>query len=166
MDTMTLTKEQMELKAMVPTMQSGNARVRELTPAQRRAVMFAQQQVLRARAAKNERQAALTRIWREEDAERVSARSMSAATEATDEPREVSLREAIGHVLRDLRTHDHKTLREVSEKAGVSLGYLSEVERGQKEASSELLSSIAQSLGISTAQMLRMVADYLDSVAI
>ena len=50
MDTMTLTKEQMELKAMVPTVQSGNARVRELTPAQRRAVMFAQQQVLRARA--------------------------------------------------------------------------------------------------------------------
>ena len=178
MDTMTLTKEQMELKAMVPTVQSGNARVRELTPAQRRAVMFAQQQVLRARAAKkakDERQAALTRIWREEDAERgcgrgdaerVSARSMSAATETTDEPREVSLREAIGHVLRDLRTHDHKTLREVSEKAGVSLGYLSEVERGQKEASSELLSSIAQSLGVSTAQMLRMVADYLDSVAI
>mgnify|MGYP002438781772 CR=1 FL=1 len=168
MDTMTLTKEQMELKAMVPTVQSGNARVRELTPAQRRAVMFAQQQVLRARAAKkakDERQAALTRIWRE-DAERVSARSMSAATETTDEPREVSLREAIGHVLRDLRTHDHKTLREVSEKAGVSLGYLSEVERGQKEASSELLSSIAQSLGVSTAQMLRMVADYLDSVAI
>ena len=79
---------------------------------------------------------------------------------------EVSLREAIGHVLRDVRTHDHKTLREVSEKAGVSLGYLSEVERGQKEASSELLSSIAQSLGVSTAQMLRMVADYLDSVAI
>ena len=154
MDTMTLTKEQMELKAMVPAVQSGNARVRELTPAQRRAVMFAQQQVLRARAAKkakDERQAALTRIWREED---------------TDEPREVSLREAIGHVLRDLRTHDHKTLREVSEKAGVSLGYLSEVERGQKEASSELLSSIAQSLGVSTAQMLRMVADYLDSVAI
>ena len=52
MDTMTLTKEQMELKAMVPAVQSGNARVRELTPAQRRAVMFAQQQVLRARAAK------------------------------------------------------------------------------------------------------------------
>ena len=70
-----------------------------------------------------------------------------------------------GLLLRDLRTRDHKTLREVSEKAGVSLGYLSEVERGQKEASSELLSSIAQSLGLSTAQMLRMVADYLDSVA-
>ena len=66
MDAMTLTKEQMELKTMAPTVQSGNARVRELTPAQRRAVMFAQQQVLRARAAKrakDERQAALTRMW-------------------------------------------------------------------------------------------------------
>ena len=169
MDTMTLTKEQMELKAMVPTVQSGNARVRELTPAQRRAGtqhLLLGEHHRAAKKAKDERQAALTRIWREEDAERVSARSMSAATETTDEPREVSLREAIGHVLRDLRTHDHKTLREVSEKAGVSLGYLSEVERGQKEASSELLSSIAQSLGVSTAQMLRMVADYLDSVAI
>lgn len=68
-------------------------------------------------------------------------------------------------MLRDLRTRDNKTLREVSEKAGVSLGYLSEVERGQKEASSELLSSIAGSLGVSTAQMLRLVADYLDSIS-
>ena len=121
MDTTTLTKEQMELKAMVPTVQSGNARVRELTPAQRRAATFAQQQVLRARAAKKGQRRAPGRIDQHMaggDAERVSARSMSAATETTDEPREVSLREAIGHVLRDLRTHDHSTLREVSEKAG------------------------------------------------
>ena len=150
------------------TAQAAGARVRELTPAQRRAVMFAQQQVLRARAAKkakDERQAALTRMWQEEDSDRVRAHAVPHAQEQPDEAKEVSLREAIGHVLRDLRTRDHKTLREVSEKAGVSLGYLSEVERGQKEASSELLSSIAQSLGLSTAQMLRMVADYLDSVA-
>ncbi len=168
MEMMTLTKEQRELKAMAPvTAQAAGARVRELTPAQRRAVMFAQQQVLRARAAKkakDERQAALTRMWQEEDSERVRAHAVQHAPEQSDEAKEVSLREAIGHVLRDLRTRDHKTLREVSEKAGVSLGYLSEVERGQKEASSELLSSIAQSLGLSTAQMLRMVADYLDSV--
>ena len=53
MEMMTLTKEQRELKAMAPaTAQAAGARVRELTPAQRRAVMFAQQQVLRARAAK------------------------------------------------------------------------------------------------------------------
>lgn len=168
MEMMALTKEQRELKAMAPaTAQAAGARVRELTPAQRRAVMFAQQQVLRARAAKkakDERQAALTRMWQEEDSERVRAHAVQHASEQSDEAKEVSLREAIGHVLRDLRTRDHKTLREVSEKAGVSLGYLSEVERGQKEASSELLSSIAQSLGLSTAQMLRMVADYLDSV--
>lgn len=168
MEMMTLTEEQRELKAMAPaTAQAAGARVRELTPAQRRAVMFAQQQVLRARAAKkakDERQAALTRMWQEEDSERARAHVVQHAPEQSDEAKEVSLREAIGHVLRDLRTRDHKTLREVSEKAGVSLGYLSEVERGQKEASSELLSSIAQSLGLSTAQMLRMVADYLDSV--
>lgn len=169
MEMMTLTKEQGELKAMAPaTAQAAGARVRELTPAQRRAVMFAQQQVLRARAAKkakDERQAALTRMRQEEDSDRVRTHAVPHAQEQPDEAKEVSLREAIGHVLRDLRTRDRKTLREVSEKAGVSLGYLSEVERGQKEASSELLSSIAQSLGLSTAQMLRMVADYLDSVA-
>lgn len=156
MEMMTLTKEQRELKAMAPaTAQAAGARVRELTPAQRRAVMFAQQQVLRARAAKkakDERQAALTRMWQEEDSDRVRTHAVPHAQEQPDEAKEVSLREAIGHVLRDLRTRDHKTLREVSEKAGVSLGYLSEVERGQKEASSELLSSIAQSLGLSTAR--------------
>ena len=141
--------------------------MRDLTPAQRRAVMFAQQQVLMAKAAKkakDERQAALSRMWQEEDSEQARAHMSSQRHEVSDDSRDISLREAIGHVLRDLRTRDHKTLREVSEKAGVSLGYLSEVERGQKEASSELLSSIAQSLGLRTAQMLRMVAEYLDTI--
>lgn len=146
----------------------GSARMRDLTPAQRRAVMFAQRQVLMARAAKkakDDRRAALDRMWRQEDDEtEVETRSSVRAGGSEGSVRDISLREAIGHVLRDLRTGDHRTLREVSEKAGVSLGYLSEVERGQKEASSELLSSIAESLGVSTAQMLRMVADYLDSL--
>ena len=118
MEMMTLTKEQRELKAMAPaTAQAAGARVRELTPAQRRAVMFAQQQVLRARAAKkakDERQAALTRMWQEEDSDRVRTHAVPHAQEQPDEAKEVSLREAIGHVLRDLRTRDHKTLREVS----------------------------------------------------
>jgi DNA-binding XRE family transcriptional regulator len=147
----------------------GAARVRDLTPAQRRAVVFAQQQVLRARAAKkakDERQAALTRMWMKEEGG--DARSMAASNGAGEDSyagtHQVSLREAIGHVLRDLRSKDHKTLREVSENAGVSLGYLSEVERGQKEASSELLSSIAEALGVSVSQMLRMVADYIESL--
>ncbi|MFR0588913.1 helix-turn-helix domain-containing protein [Bifidobacterium apri] len=169
METMTQTEQMTETKTVQSTqMHSGQAaRMRDLTPAQRRAVMFAQQQVLRARAAKkakDERQSALTRMWQEEDAEHTKPHATLRKREDASQMKDVSLREAIGHVLRDLRTRDHKTLREVSEKAGVSLGYLSEVERGQKEASSELLSSIAASLGLSTAQMLRMVADYLDSV--
>ena len=114
---------------------------------------------------KDERQAELNRMRMEEDSFEPRQRAVSRGVEALPEGKDVSLREAIGHVLRDLRTRDNKTLREVSEKAGVSLGYLSEVERGQKEASSELLSSIAGSLGVSTAQMLRLVADYLDSIS-
>ena len=146
---------------------AGTARVRDLTAAQRRAVMFAQQQVImarEARRAKDERQAALRSMWQQEDAEVVRQRTVTHRRDELADGRNVSLREAIGHVLRDLRMRDHKTLREVSEKAGVSLGYLSEVERGQKEASSELLSSIANSLGLHTSQMLRMVADYLDTL--
>jgi len=54
----------------------------------------------------------------------------------------VLLREVIGDVLRRARTSQGRTLREVSDSARVSLGYLSEVERGRKEASSELLSAI------------------------
>ena len=56
------------------------------------------------------------------------------------------LREVIGDVLRNVRTEQGRTLREVSDAARVSLGYLSEVERGRKEASSELLSAICDAL--------------------
>ncbi|MBT1164086.1 helix-turn-helix domain-containing protein [Bifidobacterium felsineum] len=169
METMTPVNEQMDVTVKTPMrVQPGVARMRELTPAQRRAVVFAQQQVLKAQAAKrakDEREAARARMRQEEDNEVQPRAAVVKSVTAEAAPHDVSLREAIGHVLRDLRTRDRRTLREVSEKAGVSLGYLSEVERGQKEASSELLSSIADSLGVSTAQMLRMVADYLDSVA-
>ena len=60
----------------------------------------------------------------------------------------VVLRHEIGDVLRDVRQRQGRTLREVSHSARVSLGYLSEVERGQKEASSELLSSICSALDV------------------
>jgi transcriptional regulator with XRE-family HTH domain len=56
------------------------------------------------------------------------------------------LREVIGDVLRRSRTEQGRTLREVSDTARVSLGYLSEVERGRKEASSELLNAICGAL--------------------
>ncbi|HEV7419868.1 MAG TPA: transcriptional regulator ClgR [Mycobacterium sp.] len=64
------------------------------------------------------------------------------------------LREVIGDVLRQARTEQGRTLREVSDDARVSLGYLSEVERGRKEASSELLSAICGALDVPMSRML------------
>jgi transcriptional regulator with XRE-family HTH domain len=71
----------------------------------------------------------------------------------------VLLRREIGDVLRDARQRQGRTLREVSSAARVSLGYLSEVERGQKEASSELLSSICGALDVPMAIVLREVTE-------
>jgi transcriptional regulator with XRE-family HTH domain len=64
------------------------------------------------------------------------------------------LREVIGNVLRRVRTSQGRTLREVSETARVSLGYLSEVERGRKEASSELLTAICGALDVPLSEVL------------
>ncbi|ORV91279.1 XRE family transcriptional regulator [Mycobacterium interjectum] len=58
------------------------------------------------------------------------------------------MREVIGDVLRRARTSQGRTLREVSDSARVSLGYLSEVERGRKEPSSELLNAICDALEV------------------
>jgi transcriptional regulator with XRE-family HTH domain len=71
----------------------------------------------------------------------------------------VLLRHLLGDVLRRLRLRQGRTLREVSAAARVSLGYLSEVERGQKEASSELLSAICTALETPLSQVLREVSD-------
>ena len=67
-------------------------------------------------------------------------------------------RQLLGEVFRAERTRQGRTLREVSLAAGVSLGYLSEVERGQKEASSELLQSISQALGVPLSKVYAAVA--------
>jgi transcriptional regulator with XRE-family HTH domain len=74
----------------------------------------------------------------------------------------VLLRQLLGEALRHARLRQQRTLREVSAAARVSLGYLSEVERGQKEASSELLSSICDALDVRLADLLREVSDSLD----
>ena len=71
----------------------------------------------------------------------------------------VLLRHLLGDALRRLRLRQGRTLREVSAAARVSLGYLSEVERGQKEASSELLASICGALGAPLSHVLREVSD-------
>ncbi|GAB3274971.1 helix-turn-helix domain-containing protein [Parasphingorhabdus pacifica] len=74
----------------------------------------------------------------------------------------VLLREAVGERLRRARTAQSRTLRDVSRAARVSLGYLSEVERGRKEASSELLSSICGALDLPLPELLVTVAGDLD----
>lgn len=71
----------------------------------------------------------------------------------------IVLRRQIGDVLRDARHRQGKTLRQISGAARVSLGYLSEVERGQKEASSELLGSICHALELPLSSVLQEVTD-------
>ena len=71
----------------------------------------------------------------------------------------VLFRQELGDVLRDARRAQGRTLRQVSSDARVSLGYLSEIERGQKEASSELLLSVTEALGLPLSYVLREVSD-------
>jgi transcriptional regulator with XRE-family HTH domain len=68
------------------------------------------------------------------------------------------LREAIGAGLRRARTARRRTLRDVSRRARVSLGYLSEVERGRKEPSSELLAAICEALDVALPDLLTEAA--------
>ena len=72
------------------------------------------------------------------------------------------LREAVGRSLRASRTEQSRTLRDVAREARVSLGYLSEVERGHKEASSELLNSICEALGL---QLSALMSDVTSQIA-
>jgi transcriptional regulator with XRE-family HTH domain len=71
------------------------------------------------------------------------------------------LRTHIGSTLRSARVAQGRTLRDVAKSARVSLGYLSEVERGHKEASSELLNAICQALDLSLSMVLREVTAHL-----
>lgn len=74
------------------------------------------------------------------------------------------LRTLLGDALRATRLRQNRTLREVSTAAQVSLGYLSEVERGQKEASSELLAAICRALGVRLSDVLREVSENLSAL--
>jgi transcriptional regulator with XRE-family HTH domain len=71
----------------------------------------------------------------------------------------VVLRQVVGEELRRRRMDQGRTLRDVSTSARVSLGYLSEVERGQKEASSELLAAICGALEVPLSEVMRSVSD-------
>jgi transcriptional regulator with XRE-family HTH domain len=71
------------------------------------------------------------------------------------------LRQVVGETLRALRMRQRRTLREVSGTARVSLGYLSEVERGQKEPSSELLAAICSALDVELSELFAEVSQTL-----
>ncbi|MFT4235456.1 MAG: helix-turn-helix transcriptional regulator [Microbacterium sp.] len=71
----------------------------------------------------------------------------------------ILIRQEIGDVLRGFRLQKGKTLRQVASRASVALGYLSEVERGQKEASSEILASVAEALDVPISTIYRTVGD-------
>ncbi|MHA3704151.1 helix-turn-helix domain-containing protein [Jatrophihabitans sp. YIM 134969] len=75
------------------------------------------------------------------------------------------LRDVLGEQLRRLRHEQGRTLADVAATAALSLAYLSEVERGRKEISSEVLAALCEALGISLADLLAMVRDAMKPVA-
>ena len=76
----------------------------------------------------------------------------------------VLIRQEIGDVLRTHRLRQGQTLRQVAASASVALGYLSEVELGQKEVSSEILASVAEALDVPLSGVMREVSDRVASV--
>ncbi|MBT9255673.1 helix-turn-helix domain-containing protein [Phycicoccus sp. MAQZ13P-2] len=76
----------------------------------------------------------------------------------------ILLRHELGEVLREVRTAQKRTLRDVAKSSAVSLGYLSEIERGTKEASSELLASVCDGLGMTLSELLSLVRDRVEHV--
>ncbi|WP_017569438.1 helix-turn-helix domain-containing protein [Nocardiopsis halotolerans] len=88
----------------------------------------------------------MTDVLRSLDEARVGGRA--------EEPEDPLMRDLIGDLLRRTRTEQGRTLRDVAEDAQVSLPYLSEIERGRKEASSEVLAAIYRSLGLNLSDVL------------
>ena len=91
----------------------------------------------------------------------MASESDASSTIGQKEGQMVLVRQEIGDVLRDFRLQKGRTLRQVASKASVALGYLSEVERGQKEASSEILASVADALETPISVIMREVGDRL-----
>ncbi|MER7793216.1 helix-turn-helix transcriptional regulator [Streptomyces sp. NPDC097640] len=76
-------------------------------------------------------------------------------------PREPLWRDLVGGALRRERLAQERTLKDVAETARISMPYLSELERGRKEASSEVLAAAAQALGLGLADLLSLAQDEL-----
>lgn len=90
--------------------------------------------------------------------ERRAAESPAESRTASAERQEPLWREVSGGVLREERLRQRRTLADVAGRAGMSVQHLSEVERGRKEASSEMLAAAAGSLGLSLGEIARRCA--------
>ncbi|MEV7770671.1 helix-turn-helix transcriptional regulator [Kitasatospora sp. NPDC086791] len=82
-------------------------------------------------------------------------------TPGTPAPREPLWRDLVGGALRRERLAQERTLKDVAETARISMPYLSELERGRKEASSEVLAAAAKALGLGLADLLSLAQDEL-----
>ncbi|MGW0770515.1 helix-turn-helix domain-containing protein [Streptomyces sp. NPDC002676] len=92
-----------------------------------------------------------------EEARVIPLRPATPARPDAPAPKEPLWRDLVGDVLRRERQAQERTLKEVAEAARISLPYLSEVERGRKEASSEVLAAAARALGLGLGDLLSRV---------
>jgi transcriptional regulator with XRE-family HTH domain len=76
-------------------------------------------------------------------------------------PKEPLWRHVVGHALRRERLAQERTLQDVADAARISMPYLSELERGRKEASSEVLAAAARALGLGLAELLALAQNEL-----
>ena len=74
-------------------------------------------------------------------------------------------REAVGRELRTARQEQQRTLADVADRSGVSIQYLSEVERGLKEPSSEILGAVSGALGLRLVDLTVRVARSLHTIS-
>ncbi|MFB7500334.1 helix-turn-helix domain-containing protein [Streptomyces sp. NPDC056161] len=88
---------------------------------------------------------------------RETGRAETSAPVSAPVPREPLWRDLVGDVLRRERRAQQRTLKDVADAARISLPYLSEIERGRKEASSEVLAAAAQALGLGLGELLTRV---------
>ena len=79
--------------------------------------------------------------------------------------KKTDLLSAIGETLRTIRTENGLTLRQVAEGAHVSISYLAEIERGEKDPSSRVLESVAEGLGVEVGDLLLRIAATLEPEA-
>lgn len=92
-------------------------------------------------------------------------RQRPAAAPPAPAPREPLWRDLVGDVLRRERLAQERTLKDVAEEARISMPYLSELERGRKEASSEVLAAAARALGLGLSDVLSLAQDELAEYA-